>query len=88
MTEQDWNFPEGRFLSYALGPVEQDQPALFIVFNAAVETIEFALPTLDGVARWHVELDTALSPRDGEAFPVGAKLQAPARSVLVFSSAA
>ena len=23
MTEQDWNFPEGRFLAYALGPLEQ-----------------------------------------------------------------
>ena len=27
MTEQDWNFPEGRFLAYALGPLEQETAA-------------------------------------------------------------
>ena len=27
MKEQDWNFPEGRFLAYVLGPVEQGQRA-------------------------------------------------------------
>ncbi len=27
MTEQDWNFPEGRFLSYVLGPVEPEERA-------------------------------------------------------------
>lgn len=87
MTEQDWNFPEGRFLSYALGPAEPDQPTLFIVLNAAAEAIEFTLPTFDGVARWNLELDTALSPPGGEVFPAAAKLQAAARSVLVFASA-
>ena len=25
MTEEDWNFPEGRFLSYVLGPAEHGQ---------------------------------------------------------------
>ena len=27
MTKQDWNFPEGRFLAYVLGPAEQGQAA-------------------------------------------------------------
>ena len=39
MTEQDWNFPEGRFLAYVLGPDEQGQAPIFIVLNAAPEAI-------------------------------------------------
>jgi glycogen operon protein len=39
MTEQDWKFPDGRFLAYVLSPVEPGQPALFIVLNAAPEPI-------------------------------------------------
>src|SRR6185295_12050521 len=31
MTEDDWNFPESRFLSYVLGPIERGQAPLFIV---------------------------------------------------------
>ena len=29
MTEADWNFPEGRFLSYVLGPMQHGQQALY-----------------------------------------------------------
>ena len=46
MTEQDWNFPEGRFLSYVLGPIEPGAPSLYIVLNAAPEAIEFTFPAL------------------------------------------
>ena len=45
MTEQDWKFPEGRFLAYVLGPVDE-YPPLFIVLNSAPEAIEFTLPTI------------------------------------------
>ena len=41
MTEQDWNFPEGRFLAYVLGPVDDSDEALFVVLNAVPQTIEF-----------------------------------------------
>ena len=51
MTPEDWNFPEGRFLSYVLGPMEKGQPPLYIVLNAAPEEIEFVLPTVPGVGR-------------------------------------
>ena len=37
MKEEDWNFPEGRFLAYVLGPAEQGQQPIFIVLNAAPE---------------------------------------------------
>ena len=34
MTEDDWNFPEGRFLAYVLAALEDGGEPLFIVFNA------------------------------------------------------
>ena len=46
MTEEDWNFPEGRFLAYVLGPSGDGQQPIFIVLNAAPEEIAFNLPKL------------------------------------------
>ena len=85
LTEQDWNFPEGRFLSYVLGPVQPTDAPLYIVLNAAPQTIEFVLPTIAGYGRWTPCLQTARKPRlDGE-LPSGSKGHAPPRSILVFS---
>jgi isoamylase len=85
MTEADWNFPESRFLSYVLGPVEPGQPALYVVLNAAAHAIEFALPKLPHYNSWTTELNTAPGGPTGQSLPAGWKSQAPARSVLVFS---
>ena len=41
MTEQDWNFPEGRFLVLRARPESMDSAPLYIVMNAAPEAIEF-----------------------------------------------
>jgi len=87
MTEQDWNFPEGRFLSYVLGPVKATEAPLYIVLNAVPETIEFTLPILPKYNRWTVLLETAPKPRLGEQLPSGTKLQARPRSILAFSGA-
>jgi glycogen operon protein len=87
MTPSDWNFPEGRFLSYVLGPLEHGQAPLYIVLNAAPEAIDFVLPTMPDTSRWTARLNTAAAPHQQDFTP-GAKLQAPARSVLVFSGAA
>jgi isoamylase len=84
MTEQDWNFPEGRFLAYALGPLEQGKPPLYIVLNAAPEAIEFLLPTFTECSRWAIQLNTAALGQKDQTFDSGSKWQAPARSVLVF----
>jgi glycogen operon protein len=85
MTEQDWNFPEGRFLAYALGPLEQEKPPLYIVLNAAPEAIEFLLPAFPECSRWAIQLNTAVPGQKDQTFDRGSKWQAPARSVLVFS---
>src|SRR5215510_2809572 len=58
MTEADWNFPEGRFLSYVLGAVQAGQSPLFVVLNAAVQEIEFTFPKLPEYSRWLAVLDT------------------------------
>jgi glycogen operon protein len=87
MNEQDWNFPEGRFLSYALGPVEESDEALFVVLNAAPQTIEFRFPELAGFNRWTLVLDTSPKPRSGE-FPSGSMLDAMPKSIVVFAGRA
>jgi isoamylase len=88
MTEQDWNFPEGRFLAYALGPSEQGKPPLYVVLNAAPEAIEFLLPSFPECSRWAIQLNTAALGQKDQTFDRGSKWQAPARSVLVFSGIA
>ncbi len=87
MEEADWNFPEGRFLSYVLGPKEQGEPPLFIVLNAAPEPIEFTLPKLPEYTKWSCVLDTTAPEANGSAAS-GTTANAPPRSVLAFSGAA
>jgi glycogen operon protein len=84
MTEHDWNFPEGRFLSYLLGSVD-DQPPLFIVLNSAAEAIEFTLPNIPQYNTWSAILNTGPGATLGQNLPAGWKSQAPARSVLAYS---
>jgi glycogen operon protein len=88
MTEKDWNFPEGRFLSYVLGPLEKGQPPLYVVLNASPATIDFVLPTVPDCNRWTSLINTAAAEQEQQEFKPGAKSQAPARSVLMFSGAA
>ena len=58
MKESDWKFPEGRFLSYVLGPMEQGQAPIFIVLNAAPEEIAFKLPKMTEYKNWQLVLNT------------------------------
>jgi isoamylase len=87
MTEEDWNFPEGRFLAYVLAAPEPGGQPLFLVFNGASEGIDVALPDWSGVTRWMCVLDTAsdLVLADGGTEPPGAVLTAPATSIVVFA---
>jgi glycogen operon protein len=85
MTEKDWNFPEGRFLSFVLGPRERGQRPLLVVLNAAPEAIKFMLPKFPDCTRWRRELDTTRdTPAAGPIDP-GDTENAPPRSVLVFA---
>jgi isoamylase len=90
MTESDWNFPEGRFLSYVLGPTDGVTPPLYIVLNATETELIFKLPTDAGSRRWNQLLNTAVAvpQSSGQTFDAGAPSKAPARSVLVFAGVA
>jgi isoamylase len=88
MTEPDWQFPEGRFLAYVLNSIEPGDPPLYIVLNAAPDTIGFTLPSVPGHAHWNVLLESAGSPRVGKQFAPGSTLQAAPRSVLAFAGTA
>jgi glycogen operon protein len=88
MTETDWNFPEGRFLAYVLGPGEPGGEPVFIVLNAAPLPIEFSLPALTEYSRWTCLLNTALSAEKYEAYPAGARAKAPPRAVMLFAGQA
>jgi glycogen operon protein len=88
MTEQDWNFPEGRFLAYVLGPDEQGQAPIFIVLNAAPEAIAFRLPGMAEYKTWQQVLNTVTREQPATDFPSGSETEAPPRSVLAFAGSA
>jgi isoamylase len=88
MKDQDWKFPEGRFLAYVLGPVEQGQAPIFIVLNAAPEEIAFKLPKMPEYKSWQQVLNTAGSQQTTADFASGADTKAPPRSVLAFAGSA
>ena len=88
MTEDDWNFPESRFLAYVLGPAQPGQAPVFIVLNAAPEPIAFKLPKMPEYRSWRQLLNTANDSQSTTDFAAGADTEAPSRSVRVFSGAA
>ena len=88
MVQKDWEFPEGRFLSYVLGPLETGGEQLYVVLNAAPDPIEFVLPTLPGYSRWIGLLDTSAEKPEMTPLAAGTKMKAPPRSVQAFAGGA
>jgi len=44
---------------------EEEQHALYLMFNAGADAIDFGLPPLSSGARWHLAVDTSReSPQD------------------------
>jgi len=88
MKESDWKFPEGRFLAYVLGPMEQGQAPIFIVLNAAPEEIAFKMPKMTEYKRWQQVLNTTDNAPATADFAAGAEMKAPPRSVRAFAGSA
>jgi isoamylase len=88
MKEEDWKFPESRFLSYVLGPIEHGQPPIFIVLNAAPEEIAFKMPEMPEYKSWRQLFNTADVSREAGDFASGSEAKAPPRSVLAFAGSA
>src|SRR6195256_3376284 len=85
MKDSDWTFPDGRFLAYVLGPMEQGQAPIFIVLNAAPEEIAFKFPTMPECKNWQQVLNTTEIEQKTADFAAGAETRAPPRSVLAFA---
>jgi isoamylase len=85
MTEEDWKYPEGRFLSYVLAPLGSGDPPIFIVLNAAPEEIVFHLPKLPEYKRWQQALNTVELKQTTAEFASGTEAKAPPRTVLAFA---
>jgi glycogen operon protein len=88
MKEADWQFPEGRFLAYVLGPIEHGGSPIFIVLNAAPEEIAFKLPKMPEYKTWQQLLNTADVKQSVADFASGSEAKAPPRSVLAFAGSA
>jgi isoamylase len=84
MTENDWKFPDGRFLSYILGAADSRSP-LYIVLNPAPEAIPFTLPKLDTSKQWELVLNTTDDIQTSRVFDRGTQMEAPPRAVLVYA---
>jgi glycogen operon protein len=84
MAEGDWNFPDGRFLSYVLAPENGREP-LFIVLNGADETVEVKFPQWPGVLRWLCLFNTANGEVPSASNAPGAAWTVEPRSVLAFT---
>lgn len=85
MMVSDWNFPEGRFLSYVLAPLDEKSPALFVVLNAAPDPIEFTLPRLHTYKNWELVLHTSEKHLKELSTLPATKNAAPPRSVIAFA---
>ena len=86
MNEQDWSFPNGRFLSYVLGPTEAGGVPLYVVLNGATHPVEFMLPKVQTFRHWHCVFATA-PLGDTRSLPAETRCDARAQSVLVFAAA-
>ena len=82
MKEEDWKFPESRFLSYVLGPTEHGGQPIFIVLNAAPEEIAFNLPKMPEYKAWRQLLNTADVKHEVRDFASGNEAKAPPRRSL------
>jgi glycogen operon protein len=80
MTEPDWHFPDARFVAFA---IDGSAPAL-ILLNAHFEPLSITVPTVTGVVRWRMEIDTteANGAAKGALTP-GDTYEVPARAVLM-----
>jgi len=87
MKQEDWNFPESRFLAYVLGPVKESEP-IFIVLNAAPEEIAFTLPKMPEYKLWQQLFNTVHVTHPFRDFAAGDHTKAPPRSVLAFAGSA
>jgi glycogen operon protein len=85
MTEDDWNLPHARFLSYLLAPPLKGGKPMLVILNGADTPVEITFPEWPGVASWRCVLDTSDGHEQTVALPPGANWGAHVRCVLAFA---
>ncbi len=85
MSEEDWHFSEGRYLSYLLWPFTETGEPLFVVMNGVPEDVEFTFPEWAGTTKWQNLLDTANGDPQSIPGDSGSPWTIKASSVLVFA---
>jgi isoamylase len=85
MSEEDWNFPDGRFVSYVLAAPPSGGEPLFIILNGAEEDVDIVFPEWPGTGHWRNVLDTSNGDPHADALAPGAHWTARAKSVLAFA---
>ncbi|MCK9916128.1 glycogen debranching protein GlgX [Microbacteriaceae bacterium K1510] len=88
MNEQDWNYPDGRFIAYVLAAVREGGEPLFIMLNGADEPVDITFPEWPAVERWQCVLDTSNGHPNAPACKPGDEWSAQARTVLAFAGSA
>jgi glycogen operon protein len=85
MSPEDWAFPDARFIAYVLANADDNGAPLFTVMNAGQAAVEFIFPEFHELENWSEILTTVVGPDGaGSEYHVGAKHEAPSRSILVF----
>lgn len=59
MTQDDWYFPEARFLAYTVGPLNASGVPVLVVINGTAGVIELRLPDLRSHIGWRCVFSTA-----------------------------
>jgi isoamylase len=85
MGEQDWNFPDGRFLSYVLAAPDNKGEPVFIVLNGADDDVELTLPEWSDIGNWQNVLDTSIGTAQYDPVAIGGHWTSRSKSVLVFA---
>jgi glycogen operon protein len=87
MTEDDWNFPDSRFISYVLAAPEPDGAPLFVIINGADEDLDITFPEWPGPPHWQNVLDTAMGEPQTILGDTGSPWTVRKRSILAFAGA-
>ena len=85
MTEDDWNFPDSRFVSYVLAAPDQNGAPLFIIINGADADLEVTFPEWPGATHWRNVLDTAMGEPQKILGDTGSPWTVRQRSILAFA---
>jgi len=85
MSEEDWHFPDGRFIAYVLGARDDASEPMLVVINGAASDVEFTFPEWPGAPKWQNLLDTGNGEPQSVLGDTGSPWTSQPSSILVFA---